>query len=291
MGRVRFSLRTWLHIIGGGLGLLGVVFVLMRLSTYSEQIDLARFDAIAWLLISMLAVIYGAANVFLALAWWHLLSFFDVKVERKWALKAYGLSQMAKYVPGNICHLAGRQAIGMAVGLPARVLAKSALWELGLIALSCVFFAILALPLLWSQLPGWLSFGIFLLALLAVSVLLRRLLSFSVCDALFWQIIYLAVSGMVFIGILTVVVPSVAEIPGFSALCGAYVLAWLAGLVTPGAPAGVGVRELVLLFLLGGRIAEADLLLAVVLGRVVTVGGDLFYFIVATFLKLRRVAY
>lgn len=288
---MRFSLRIWLHIIGGGLGLLGVVFVLMRLSTYSEQIDLARFDTIAWLLISVFAVIYGAANVFLALAWWNLLIFFDVKVEKKWALKAYGLSQMAKYVPGNIFHLAGRQAIGMAVGLPARILAKSAVWELGLIALSCAFFAILAVPLVWSQLPGWLSLGFFLLALLPVSVLLRRLLSFSVCDALLWQILYLVVSGVLFIGILMVVVPSVAEIPGFSTLCGAYVLAWLAGLITPGAPAGVGVRELVLLFLLGGRIAEADLLLAVVLGRVVTVGGDLFYFIVATFLKSRRVAY
>ena len=31
---------------------------------------------------------------------------------------------------------------------------------------------------------------------------------------------------------------------------GAYVIAWLAGLVTPGAPAGVGVRELVMYALL-----------------------------------------
>lgn len=289
MVRMRSSLRTWLHIMGGGLGLLGVVFVLIRLNTYSEQIDITRFDATAWSLIGVLALIYGAVNVFLGLAWWHLLNFLGVKVERKWALKAYGMSQLAKYVPGNIFHLAGRQAIGMAVGLPAWVLAKSALWELGLIALSCAFLGLLAVPLVWSELSGWLSLWVFLLMLLVLPIVLRRLLSFQVCAALFWQITFLAVSGVVFIATLAVVVPSVVEVPVFFVVFGAYVIALLAGLVTPGAPAGVGVRELVLLCLLGGRIPEVDLLLAVVLGRLVTVGGDLFYFMVATFLKSRRV--
>lgn len=68
-------------------------------------------------------------------------------------------------------------------------------------------------------------------------------------------------------------------------LSGVYVLAWLAGLVTPGAPAGVGVRELVLLFLLKGIVAEADLLLAVVLGRVVTVVGDFGFFVFGNLIR------
>jgi uncharacterized membrane protein YbhN (UPF0104 family) len=45
------------------------------------------------------------------------------------------------------------------------------------------------------------------------------------------------------------------------------VIAWLAGLVITGAPAGVGVRELVPLYLLEGYVMETNLLLAVVLGR------------------------
>ena len=66
-------------------------------------------------------------------------------------------------------------------------------------------------------------------------------------------------------------------------LGGAYVLAWLVGLVTPGAPAGVGIRELVLLFVLKGVIPETDLLLAVVMGRVVTIFGDVLYFLNTSF--------
>ncbi len=65
-------------------------------------------------------------------------------------------------------------------------------------------------------------------------------------------------------------------------LVGAFVISWLVGLITPGAPAGVGVRELVLLFLLKGVVAEVDLLLAVALGRVITVIGDFLFFLGTT---------
>jgi len=43
----------------------------------------------------------------------------------------------------------------------------------------------------------------------------------------------------------------------------------------------MGVRELVLLFLLKGIVTETDLVLVVVLGRVVTVGGDFGFFLTA----------
>lgn len=272
---MRPALKRWLHIIGSGFGLLGVVFVFMRLNTYAEQIDLTRFDTTAWSLIGLLALVYGSANVLLAQAWWHLLGFFDMEVERKWAVRAYGLSQLAKYVPGNIFHLAGRQALGMAVGLPAGPLAKSTLWELGLIVAAGALFGCLATPLVWSKLPVYASAGAFGAILMGFFIALRRLLSPSVSAALLWQIIFLAISGAVFVGVLVLVTPTFSA---FSALCGAYVIAWLAGLVTPGAPAGVGVREFVLLFLLGERIPATDLLLAVVLVRIVTVVGDLLFF-------------
>lgn len=288
---MRFSLRSWLHIAGGAFGLLGVVFVIMRLNIYIEQIDLTRFDTTAWSLIGLLAFAYGTANVLLAQAWWHLLVFFDVEVERKWAVKTYGLSQLAKYVPGNIFHLAGRQALGMAAGLPAGALAKSTLWELGLIATAGAIFGLLATPLVWSELSIPASTGAFGLISALVIISLHWLLSPSASAALIWQIFFLTISGSVFIGALFLVTPSIAAFSTFSVLCGSYVIAWLAGLVTPGAPAGVGVREMVLLFLLKGMVAEADLLLTIVLGRMVTVAGDFFYFLTATFIKLTQNEY
>ncbi|MCY1546547.1 hypothetical protein D3C76_1583580 [compost metagenome] len=40
----------------------------------------------------------------------------------------------------------------------------------------------------------------------------------------------------------------------------------------------MGIRELALLLLLGNSVAEADLMLAILLGRIVTIVGDLFFF-------------
>ncbi len=285
---VRFSLKWWLHLLGGGLGLAGVIFVALRLYANVHQINFARFDFVVCFILALLAFVYSAANLLLARAWWHLLNFLEVKTRWSWANKVYGQSQLAKYIPGNIFHLAGRQALGMAAGLPARPLALSALWELGLLAVAGVILSILVMPLLWPTLALWMSTALFIAVMLTLFATAYSLYDAGVTRALMLQTAFLVLSGCVFIGILEVVVPAATALPAFLALCGAYVLAWLAGFVTPGTPAGVGVREIVLLFLLGGHMAQTDLLLAVVLGRVVTVTGDLLYFIMTTFIDLEE---
>ena len=70
-------------------------------------------------------------------------------------------------------------------------------------------------------------------------------------------------------------------------VCGSYVVAWLACLVTPGAPAGVGIREVVLFTLLNPVVSEADLLAAIIFGRIVTVGGDVLFYLTALVMNVR----
>lgn len=270
-----------LHWGGSALAILGIVFVAIRLRDYGAEIDFARFDSEAWLGVAGLALIYGASNLMLAMAWWNLLKQFGANTSRRWAIRVYGISQIARYVPGNIFHLAGRQAMGAAAGLSNWPLAKSAVWELGLISVTGALFGLLVLPLLLPHLSVMVSAGIFAAALGVAAILLWRHVGPAVTRAFVWHAAFLAISGLLFVGLIELL----ADKPGsgllMSPLIGAYVLAWLAGLVTPGAPAGLGVRELVLLFLLNGVVGEADLLLAVVLGRVVTVCGDALFFFFA----------
>ena len=110
----------------------------------------------------------------LALAWWNLLAQFGASVSKRWAIKTYGISQLAKYVPGNIFHLAGRQAMGMAAGTPGWVLAKSSIWELVLISIAGAMFSLLALPLLIPGLSVAISTGVFaVVVVIAVSLFWR----------------------------------------------------------------------------------------------------------------------
>ncbi|RDI58529.1 hypothetical protein [Microvirga subterranea] len=276
-------MKKYLHWAGSALAAIGILFVVIRLRGYSGQINFKDFDREIWWVIGSCAVVYGLSNVMLALAWWNLLGQFGTATSRLWAIGAYGITQLAKYVPGNIFHLAGRQAVGMAAGLPGWSLAKSSIWELALIASAGSLFGSLALPLMLPALPLELGAIVFALALIVGAVALRACLGPAAVWAFGWYVGFLGISGMLFVCLVGVTFPvGVESSANWIMLCGAYVLAWLAGLLTPGAPAGVGVREIVLIFLLNGLIGESELLLAVVLGRVVTVVGDLLFFVIAS---------
>lgn len=256
----------------------GSVFVALRLRDQVTEIDFARFNGTIWLAVVGMALVYGLSSLLLALAWWNLLNQFDAHPSLRWAIKAYGISQIAKYVPGNIIHLAGRQALGLAAGLPGWPLAKSAVWELGLIAATGALFGGLALPLLVAGFPIAMGLTLFLMALGGTATLLWHIAGPPVTRALGWYTVFLAISGILFVVLINLVDSSANQLRAILLpVVGTYVLAWLAGLVTPGAPAGIGVREMVLLILLNGLVSQAELLLAVLLGRLVTVGGDMVF--------------
>jgi hypothetical protein len=147
-------------------------------------------------------------------------------------------------------------------------------------------FGLLALPLLMPDLPVAISLGVFAIIIVIAASLFWHVVGIPVAHAFGWYVIFLAISGLLFVGLIALLVERpMTEGMHWLSLAGAYVLAWLAGLVTPGAPAGLGVRELVLLFILKGIVSEADLILAVLLGRLVTVVGDGMYFIMSIFIS------
>jgi hypothetical protein len=283
----RPALTRALHWAGSGLALAGVIFIGLRLYDYRAKLDFSQFGTSAWLVIAGLTLFYGLCNLLLALAWWNLLQQFDANVSRRWAIKNYGISQLAKYVPGNIFHLAGRQAMGMSAGVPGWVLVKSSAWELGLISVAGVVLGLLTLPLLIPGLPIATG-GI---ACVATALIGTRVLAMHAgrygSRAFGWYLGFLAMSGLAFAQLVALergeMVIHFDETP---LLVGAYVLAWLIGMITPGAPAGVGVRELVLLFLLVGTVSESDLVLALLVGRIITLMGDFLFFVSAHGMRL-----
>lgn len=277
-----------LHWAGSILALTGIIFFAIRLHEYQKSLDLTRITPAAFIAIAGLAMIYGAANLLLVLAWRQLLVQFGVHATRLWSIRVYGLSQLAKYVPGNIFHLAGRQAIGMATGASSGVMAKSILWELGLIALAGMVYGWLVLPLLAPEFPSLASILLLLATVWIVAHQLRRFIGVRVAVSFIWQMLFLAVSGVVFLILLdTYTRDSEFKPQTWLLVDGAYVIAWFVGLVTPGAPAGVGVRELVLLLLLRGIATDADLLVAILLGRVVTLVGDALFFMMSLLIPAR----
>lgn len=282
-------LKRILHWIGSGLAIIGIAFVILRLTRDWQVRDLSYISLNVWFFVISLALIYCFAGSFLGLAWYGILKSLGADVSRAWSIKTYGISQLAKYVPGNVFHIVGRQALGMVAGIPGGVLAKSSVWELGLIAVSGAVFLWLILPLLTPLVPLSVCIVLMLLTIGVLGSLLYKFFSVHLFLAFIFQITFLLISGGVFVALLCAIVQSEGLIlKDWVFIGGAYVVAWLVGLVTPGAPAGVGVRELVLLFLLNGLVVEENLLVAVVLGRILTVAGDFLFFSMSSFFLVRK---
>jgi uncharacterized membrane protein YbhN (UPF0104 family) len=272
------KLLSW---AGSALSLLAIFFVVGKLRAYSSEIDYLLLISLTLPLV-VLSVGYAASNLLLTFAWKDLLKHFDVSVDSRSAIRLYGISQLAKYAPGNIFHFIGRQALGQDAGLPAWPLAKSAIWEIGVLATSGSLFTVLVLHHFYAGITVIQTLGLFLVVVLITGWLSNRWFSRWIAQAIGRDVVFLTVSGIIFLAILSLVVstPAIARLE-FTIVCGAYVIAWLAGLITPGAPAGVGVRELVLYALLHSFVNQADLLTAIVLGRIITIVGDVLFYLLA----------
>lgn len=281
---MRPRVRRLLRWAGSALALAGTAFVALRARDYWRE--LGHFQATSATLLTGLALLYGAANVLLASAWRHLLVRAGVPATRMWSIRVYGVSQLAKYVPGNVFHLAGRQAMGMAAGAAGRPLARSTVEELASIAAAGTLYGWLALPLIAPRVPVPACVAAFFGTVWLAVFFSRRFRGPHAAAALVRQLLFLAVSGAVFATLLGATAPFAMR--DWLLIGAAYVLAWLGGLLTPGAPAGVGVRESILLLLLNGVATDADMLRAVVLGRLVTVIGDLAFFAAACMIPADR---
>ena len=264
---------------GFGLSVLGIAFVVAKFIEYANEIDLSIFATSA-VPISGLAAIYGIAGLFLAYAWKDLLAHFGTVVDTRWAVRTFGVSQLAKYVPGNVFHFIGRQALGAEAGLPAWTIAKSALWELSMLSVTGSVFMILVFPNIFDQLGFSFALIVFALAVLGSAWIVYSTFGRFITRAAGFYIVFLTISGIIFALVLSLVVPAGSiSVETNVGIAGAYVVAWLAGMLTPSAPAGAGSRELVLFFLLRSVINEADLITAIILSRIVTASGDVIFYL------------
>lgn len=273
------SVKALLNWVGFALAIAGMIFVFMRLRVHVSAIDIAVFTNATIGLLVVLSAVYGSANLLLSSAWRDLLSYCGADRSTRWAIRVYGLSQIVKYVPGNIFQFVGRQALGVASGVNGWVLVRSTAWEIGLISVAGALFSIILIDLYLDFFSRTAAGSAFLLLAAALVAFLSRFVDSRVSAAFAKQVLFLAVSGLVFFACLLVVSGGMTvNVTIAPTVVGAFVLGWLAGLLTPGAPAGLGIREAVLILLLEDIGAEPVILMAVVVSRIVNVAGDVLFF-------------
>jgi hypothetical protein len=243
------------------------------------------------------SVVYGLAMLLIAEAWHRLVSCSaGTKLDRRITLPSSGVTQLAKYLPGNVMHYVGRHGWMARSGVPHGAIARAATGEIGCAVLAAATTAAgLAVIFPPASVPGLGAAEVRLLAIAAVALMACGGLVFGVARGRFpalarWTpsplaaaAALLSLSGFYLTqaGVLDVVVFAAGARP-LGQILPIAVGSWLIGYVTPGAPGGLGTREFALTLLLSPLLGPGPAVLVTVIFRLVTTGGDLWCFLLSS---------
>ncbi len=222
-----------------------------------------------------------------------------------------GITQLAKYIPGNIAQHASRAYIALRNGVPARALVVTSIQEM-LLALICSILlgaGALALGtahlndirLEWalrmlllgsiagsavfcldlkahnaSTLPGWMQAGLRLIGgLPGWKVTLRCMAAFAANYLLIGLGIWLLANAL-----------GMGDSITYPEAVAVFSLSWALGFLAPGAPAGLGAREGIMLLILQGHGPAEKLVLLTLLARLMSMAGDFLMFLVSSCINL-----
>jgi hypothetical protein len=264
------------------------------------------------LAIASAAVLYGLIIPISASAWRGLLP----RSTRTWSVAELsaimGVTQLAKYVPGNVAQHATRSVFALARGMRLRdflgsvavetLLAMLAGLVVGLAGLAATGRATVKLPDGITAILPW-AVGALVLLLLAMPLLVAGAVRISQRTrwrelVLYWRDAVPEPTSQLFafvsycvnyllIGLGFLLIAHAMGLDGrlgYGQLTAAFALSWLAGFLAPGMPAGLGVREGVLAIMLGGGATDGATLAAILAMRLSTVAGDLGWFFVGGWL-------
>jgi len=308
-------MRRFWRIAAGVLALaLTVYFVIVA----SRALDAAMLrQAFAspgvWLAVFIAALLYALIIPVSGWAWSALLAARSETWSPSVLSMTLGLSQLAKYVPGNIAQHAARAAIAVRGGMAPTSLVVTVAQETVLAVAASVAVGLLALLASGRGLASlgsehfnvlMISSGVLCVAVLLLSISLgakRYRPSGRIADLLATlttlpgrRATGKALSAYAFnylligVGLWCVAVAlEESENMTYAVLTSAFALSWLLGFLTPGSPAGLGAREGIMLMLLQGVASSEKLVVFVLLARVVTMVGDVISFVGAAMLQVR----
>ncbi|MBB1227500.1 MULTISPECIES: hypothetical protein [Pantoea] len=258
---------------------LSVIFIGYKFYTLQGLVNLTGFFKDHGLVFTVACLVYALNNYLLAAGWRLILAGLDEKITIKLSVAIFGVSQIAKYIPGNIFQFAGKQVLAVRHNLNSAKVAKSQFLEIILLLLSSLPFSIYVGVYYFLEMGVALSIFTSFLFFLGASFIINRI-STNFFRTFSSYMIFMFVSGLMFFLIVTstIKVNSTLSLDAF-VLC-SFVAAWLIGFIMPGSPAGLGVRESILILLLFPVFRDQSLVFnAAILTRLVTVIGDLIFFI------------
>ena len=259
-----------------GLGLIVITFSFLGWSLASNWSDLTAEDVDiqpALLVASMLPA--AAAIILLAFIWRQIVAYLAGSGQANLGQlpKIFLYSWVGRYVPGKVAYVVGRFVLGRTAGVSGPVLVGSIVYEnVLLLSTGAAFATLTLLPILAIESESILPYlALPVVAVGGVVVLHPRILGWVVQLAARllgrelpedgWQIspgrmarlvaAFLVTHVVSGVGFYLLIISVTSYSPRYLPLAaGAFVLAWIVGMISVFAPAGIGVREGVIVAIL-----------------------------------------
>jgi len=291
LSRLKPYLR-WL-VLGGTL-----FFLIAALKNNWQEVVAIRIATGGWVTLAIALGVTLLAHIWSGWVWTWMLVEFNQTVDIPRFVRVYLQTNIAKYLPGNVWHYYGRVTAAKAAGIPTSIAALSVLLEPLLMAAAAIAFVLLGMQLAIAPsriyLKILLIFGLagVLLAIhpywLNLAIRLLRRIKFKaakstaktndadICQInrypwrpLLGEMGFLGLRGTGFLLTLLAVMPlSIERIP---LLLTAFSLAWVLGLIIPGAPGGLGVFEVTAISLLQYSFSTGAVISAIALYRLISI--------------------
>lgn len=245
----------------------------------------------------VLVVVLGAGYVWCTLlAWRAVLADLGSPLSLRRAVAVFGVSQLGKYVPGGVWNVVAAAEVGAGHSVPRSRSATSMLVAVAVSVASGAAVGAVALPFVSAGALGawsWVVWAAPAVVVVLAPPVLNRLIGLAVRVArrgapehpMTWAGLGRAaawsVAGWLVAGLQLWVLCTGLGLPPtartFALATGGWALAWTAGFLFVVAPAGAGVRELVLAAVLAGALPGPAAALAVLVSRVVLTLVDLAF--------------
>jgi len=277
-------------IIGKMLGTAGLLFVLYKLS---KEYTLQSFAAQFSLLLPHFPLLFliNLASTLLGIYAWHLMlqNYATHPFTYKTSYYYFAKTEIAKYLPGNLFHFVGRQALASNIGITQREMAKISILFSFLLLTATVFSSTFC-TFLSNDIPLYISIFMGVSCVIILAIVYYTYPSFPIKKKI-KMILILALSIIlqgIMLGIIISVQTGSMPMGLFCKVVGIYIISWLVGFATPGASGGIGIREgafIAIATLLHLHIDSQIIIFSILLVRLINIITDVIIYLSTLIIK------
>lgn len=299
MKRALFLLALLASLIGG------VYFLFQAIAAAAEDAFAVLLTPSAWVAVLVASVMFAASYIPSARLWRVLLRWRGVEVTPSSALRLLLRTTPAKYLPGNVAQPMGRAAGLALTGSPLSATVATLLEEAALSLAAAVLLGLaagclvsmsypihLASALPWALLASLVIAFVLLAGVATREGLRHRVNAFTPVNTPFrivgmgagYSVVMLIIGVSMWVAVLPMAGVGLSD---WTLVLSAFLLAWTLGSLVPGAPAGLGVRDAALVWMLTPHFAESAVVIASI-ARLTTVLGDTLAFLAGLLMPDRR---